>query len=108
MTPDPVTPGPAAGRSTARDAELHARVVAGDLAALEELFELHCPAVYGQALRATGDSAQAEDVTREAFAGYWERPMDYDPTAGGLQAYLLRLSAGPAPARPRNRGAGRA
>ncbi|MBO3745881.1 hypothetical protein J5X84_07350 [Streptosporangiaceae bacterium NEAU-GS5] len=94
--------------SMPRDAELHARVVAGDLAALEEVFERHCPAVYAQALHATGDQVKAEDVTRDVFAGYWERPMGYDPVEDSLEDYLVALSAGRAPTRPRNHGAGRA
>lgn len=44
----------------------------GDTRAFEELYRAHHRRIYALALRMTGDVAQAEEVTQEAFVKAWE------------------------------------
>jgi RNA polymerase sigma-70 factor (ECF subfamily) len=51
----------------ASEAQLIARAQAGDEAAFAELYEAHKRRVYSLCLRMTGDTAEAEDLSQEAF-----------------------------------------
>jgi RNA polymerase sigma-70 factor, ECF subfamily len=64
------------------DQEVCERLVAGDEAALGELYEELSPLVYGLAARVTRDWAAAEDITQEVFVRVWEHPQAFD-VAGG-------------------------
>ena len=50
-----------------RDAQLAARLKAGEMAAFEELYRLHGPRVYALACRMLDDAADAEDLLQEVF-----------------------------------------
>jgi RNA polymerase sigma-70 factor, ECF subfamily len=52
---------------TASDAQLIARAQQGDEQAFASLFDLHKRRVYSLCLRMTGDTAEAEDLSQEAF-----------------------------------------
>jgi RNA polymerase sigma factor (sigma-70 family) len=71
---------------------LHARLVAGEEAALGELYDQFSPMVYGMAVRITGDRAAAEDVTQEVFAYAWERADAYDRNRGRLRTWLATIA----------------
>jgi RNA polymerase sigma-70 factor (ECF subfamily) len=47
------------------------RARAGDPEAFRRLYEAHHPRVYGLALRATRDAAEAEELTQEVFVQVW-------------------------------------
>ena len=68
------------------DREVGERLVAGDEAALGELYEEFSPLVYGLAARVTRDWAAAEDITQEVFVRVWSthRPSIPPVGAGGL------------------------
>jgi RNA polymerase sigma-70 factor (ECF subfamily) len=70
------------------DGVLVARLVAGDDGALEELFDRYAPFVLGLARRVVRNSAVAEDVVQDVFAGLWSHPDRFDPARGSLRAYL--------------------
>lgn len=61
------TPAHAAPSSAAADAEALARAQAGDHAAFAHLYSLHKRRIYSLCLRMVGNSAEAEDLTQEAF-----------------------------------------
>ncbi len=71
---------------------LHARLLAGDEAALAELYDQFAPMVYGMALRITGDRSAAEDITQEVFVYAWERPGSYDFARGRLRTWLATIA----------------
>ncbi|MFI6295664.1 sigma factor [Nonomuraea sp. NPDC050790] len=73
----------------AADEELRARLLCGELGALEDAYDEHAPSVYGLALRVTGSPAIAEEITEEVFTALWERPGAYDPRHGTLRAWLV-------------------
>lgn len=75
-------------RSHADDAQLVARVAAGDRAALAAIYCNESPAVYRYALAMCGNPAWAADATQEAFIGLASRPQGFDAQRGSLAAYL--------------------
>jgi RNA polymerase sigma-70 factor (ECF subfamily) len=70
------------------DKEVCERLVAGDEAALRELYDECSPLVYGLAGRVTRDWAAAEDITQEVFARVWEHPQAFDPSRGTWRGWL--------------------
>lgn len=79
-------------RSTERDVELRARLVAGDEGALSTLYDDYGSFVFGLALRVTGDRRAAEDVVQEVFVRVWERPALFDPERGSMRSWLGTLA----------------
>lgn len=74
------------------DAQLLARIVAGDDRALAEVYERHSGVLFGVARRVTGDEQLARDVCQEVFAYLWELPHRVDPAKGSLRAFLVVLA----------------
>jgi RNA polymerase sigma factor (sigma-70 family) len=70
------------------DEEVCERLVAGDEAALGELYDEFSPLVYGLAARVTRDWAAAEDITQEVFVRVWEDPQAFDPARGTWRGWL--------------------
>jgi RNA polymerase sigma-70 factor (ECF subfamily) len=86
------------------DAELVARLVAGDEAVLGELYDRHADAVFRVAYRLLGDRGQAEDVLQETILALWNRAELYDPAQAPLGAWLLSIARHRAVDRLRARG----
>lgn len=76
----------------AREASLHARLVARDERALVELVELATPWLLGIAYGMLSDRDEAEEVVQEAFTIVWRRVDLYDRETGGLMAWILRIT----------------
>ena len=55
------------------EADLVARAQQADAKAFESLYRLHTDRVYGLCLRMTGNVAEAEDCTQEAFIQAWNK-----------------------------------
>jgi RNA polymerase sigma-70 factor (ECF subfamily) len=53
------------------DAELMAKLIAGDQSALELLYDRHRRVLYAVAFRITGDSGTAEELLQDAFFQLW-------------------------------------
>jgi RNA polymerase sigma-70 factor (ECF subfamily) len=68
------------------------RLVAGDSAALAEIYDQYASFVYGLARRVIGDARAAEDVSQDVFVGLWERPAAFDPDRGSLRTWLGTLA----------------
>jgi RNA polymerase sigma factor (sigma-70 family) len=79
-------------RSAAWEQTLRDRLVAGDEAALCELYDQFASFVFGLAVRVTNDQRAAEDVAQEVFIQVWERPASFDPTRGTMRAWLGTLA----------------
>jgi RNA polymerase sigma-70 factor, ECF subfamily len=70
------------------DKEMCDRLVAGDEAALGELYDQYSALVYGLAAKVTCDWAAAEDITQDVFVRVWEDPRAFDPERGTWRAWL--------------------
>lgn len=67
-------------------------MVAGDTAALAELYDCHAAAVYSLARRIVTAPADAEDVTHDVFAQAWKNAGSYDLARGEPAAWLLMMA----------------
>jgi RNA polymerase sigma-70 factor, ECF subfamily len=73
------------------DREALARVAAGDLAALEMLYDRYRIMAYSIALRLTADASLAEDVVQEAFLGAWRNAGRFDGSRGSVRTWVLAI-----------------
>jgi RNA polymerase sigma-70 factor, ECF subfamily len=78
--------------ATPTDAELMARVVAGDDQAFAAVYDRHAQAVYGAISRYIGDPGTAEDVVQETYLAMWTRSEVYSPETGSLIGWLLTIA----------------
>lgn len=83
-------PTPVAGEEDER--ALMARVGAGDAAAFERLVERHMPMLHALAWRMLGDAGEAEDVVQESLVKLWVNAGGWQPSGGGLGAWLRRIA----------------
>ena len=67
------------------------RVTAGELSALEELYDRYRTMAYSIALRITGDASAAEDVVQDAFLGVWRHADRYAEGRGSVKTWLLSI-----------------
>jgi RNA polymerase sigma-70 factor (ECF subfamily) len=74
------------------DAELVRRCRAGDSAAWEQVVHEYSRRVYNLAYRFTGRHESAEDLTQEVFVRVYRSFDQYDPQAGDLANWLMRLA----------------
>jgi RNA polymerase sigma-70 factor (ECF subfamily) len=65
------------------------RVAAGQLDALEELYDRYRTMAYSIALRITADASTAEDVVQDAFLGAWRNAARYAEGRGSVKTWLL-------------------
>jgi RNA polymerase sigma-70 factor (ECF subfamily) len=81
-----------ASRSGRTDAELVARMAAGDESALAAAYDQHVDAVFGLALRYLGDRAAAEAVVQDVYLAAWQQAGQRPLGSGGLRGWLLELA----------------
>jgi RNA polymerase sigma factor (sigma-70 family) len=74
------------------EAAVRTRLLAGEDAALGEVYDQYSSFVYGLAQRVIGDPRAAEDVSQEVFLYIWEHPEAFDPTRGGMRTWLGTLA----------------
>jgi len=74
------------------DEILAARVVQGDSAALEALYDRHASIVLGVLLKVIGDRALAEDALQETFWRVWKSASSYEPQRGSFTGWLFRIA----------------
>ena len=68
-----------------------ARVAAGELDALEELYDRYKTMAYSIAYRITNDATLAEDVVQDAFLGAWRNAARYVEGRGSVKTWLLSI-----------------
>jgi len=71
---------------------LAARLVAGDEAALEEIYDRWSSLVHTFALRALRDVHDAEDVTQQVFVAAWRSRHTLTPSPAALPAWLVGIA----------------
>lgn len=67
------------------------RVLAGDTAAFEQLYDRHSKAAYGLAMRILGEPGSAEDVVQDAFLTVWRQAETYGQDRGSVRSWLLAI-----------------
>lgn len=72
--------------------QLMARVVTGDAAALETLYDQYAPAVMGLALKMLGDRAAAEEIVQETFWRVWRNANSYRSQQGNFTTWLFGIT----------------
>ncbi len=66
-------------------------VSAGQLDALQELYDRYRTMAYSIALRITSDASLAEDVVQDAFMGVWRNAGRYVTGRGSVKTWLLAI-----------------
>ncbi len=72
--------------------DLVARAIRGDASAFETLYRQNVGRVYALCMRMTGNPAQAEDLTQEAFVRAWEKLHTFRGRAA-FSTWLHRVAA---------------
>jgi RNA polymerase sigma-70 factor (ECF subfamily) len=67
------------------------RIVAGDVHALEALYDRYRTMAYSIAYRITNDATLAEDVVQDAFLGAWRNAARYVEGRGSVKTWLLSI-----------------
>jgi RNA polymerase sigma-70 factor, ECF subfamily len=73
------------------DRTVLAQVAAGQLDALQDLYDKYRTMAYTIAYRITADGALAEDVVQEAFLGAWRNAARYAEGRGSVKTWLLAI-----------------
>jgi RNA polymerase sigma-70 factor, ECF subfamily len=74
------------------DAELVARIAAGDEAALGAVYDRHADVVYGSVMRLLHDREAAEEVVQDVYLALWRHAGQYIPSSGSLLGWLLGIA----------------
>ena len=73
------------------DADLIARILAGDAVAERQLYDRHVERIWRLACRMTGDPALAEDAVQDTFVRAFDRLSDFRGD-GSLEGWLHRIA----------------
>jgi len=65
---------------------------AGADGSLEALYRDLSPLIYTLALRATGNTADAEDITQQTFVAAWRSRGTFDPTRGQPRGWVVGIA----------------
>ncbi len=70
------------------DAELVAKMAAGDRQAMSQLYQRHCSILLGLAVRIVRDRREAEDLLHDVFLEAWRAAKTFDPKRGRVRTWL--------------------
>ena len=73
-------------------ARMSPRLVSEAKTQFDELYREQGSPVRNFLRLATGSNSAAEELTQETFLHLWRRPHSFDPTRGGIRAYLLGIA----------------
>lgn len=81
-----------ASASSPSDAELLARVVAGDADAVGALYDRHGQTAYTLAMAIVHGASDADDVVANTFAQLWRTAARFDPDRGSVAAWITTMT----------------
>ncbi len=79
-------------QGTLGDAEFVRRIVLGDEAAFEALYDSFAPLVFGQLLQLVDDRQTAETLLVETFYRAWSQAAAFDEHRAALPRWLLGIA----------------
>ena len=74
------------------DDELVRRMAAGELEALDILYDRYARAVYAFAVRIVGDGLLAEEILQEAYVRAWQQAERFELARGSFASWLLSIT----------------
>jgi RNA polymerase sigma-70 factor (ECF subfamily) len=83
---------PTAAAGDEDERALMARVGVGDAKAFERIVARQLPMLHALAWRMLGDPSEAEDVVQESLVKLWVNAKGWQPSGGGLGAWLRRIA----------------
>ncbi|BAS26939.1 RNA polymerase sigma factor [Limnochorda pilosa] len=81
-----------AGDDPPSDEALLEAVARGDEGAFERVYDRYAPAVYGHALRQTGDPSLAEEIVQNTFLSVWRSAVDFRRERGSGRVWLFGIA----------------
>jgi len=91
MNDEPGPSGRVASAADDADRAVLVLVAAGQLDALQGLYDKYRTMAYSIALRITADASLAEDVVQDAFLGAWRNAARYVEGKGSVKTWLLSI-----------------
>ena len=86
-------PGGSEGQAAGEDANLLARVAAGDRGdPLRELYRRYEARLYGYGLRLLGDAGLAEELVQETFLRVWRTAGRFDAARGSVATFIFSIA----------------
>jgi RNA polymerase sigma-70 factor (ECF subfamily) len=82
-----------AADTAAEDAQLLARLAAGDAAAFRRVVDRYLPHLLAVGRRMLRDDAEAEDIAQEALTRLWRNAGSLELGPGGLRPWLTRVTS---------------
>lgn len=73
------------------DADLVARFLWRDEAALSEIYDRYSSLLFGLAMRVSGSKERAEEIVQDAFMKLWRNPSLFDSSRAALSTFLITL-----------------
>jgi len=80
------------GQADARLDDAGAGFAAGKDGSLERVYRDASALVYTLAVRALGDTHEAEDVTQQTFVSAWRARATYDPARGDVRGWVVGIA----------------
>ena len=74
------------------EADLIARISAGDREAFGEFYDLHASVLFGFCVRILRDARDAEDVLQETFVQAWRDARRFDPVRASARGWLFTIA----------------
>ncbi len=78
-------------QTTSELSRLLASIANGDVAALQFLYGIFAPSIYGPTLRITRDIALADAIVRDTFVNIWQKAAGYDTKELTPLGWLTRM-----------------
>ncbi|WP_324716425.1 RNA polymerase sigma factor [Carboxydochorda subterranea] len=69
-----------------------ARLAAGDVGALEELYDRHAATLYGVLARLVPNRLDREEILQETFLAVWRHARTYDGRRGSVSSWLYAIA----------------
>jgi RNA polymerase sigma factor (sigma-70 family) len=81
-----------------------ARIPSGDRAALQTVYRLTAPKLFGVALRILGERSEAEDILQDIYLTVWQKAAAFDASRASPMSWLIAIARNRAIDRLRARG----